>query len=854
MRLLRVLPTRIDGRTGMDKSQAADVSFAQPSALGTAHLEALAAQLAEEMAECWHQGQRPWAEEFLNRHPQLWKEPQAATQLIYEEICLRQSCGEKAAADEVVRRFPQWQKQLQILLACHQLIEPGPAAPVFPGVGETLGDFRIAAELGRGAVGRVFLANQLSLDNRQVVLKVAPCTAREQQEHLSLARLQHTHIVPLYALQDYPERNLRVLCMPYFGGTTFDRLLAKLGHKAPAQRTGRDLLDALDLSQSASAVALPAKVAARPILAEASYVRAVCMIGVCVADALHYAHSRDLLHLDLKPANLLLAADGQPMLLDFHLAQGPIKANGPPPKRLGGTPLYMSPEQEKAVAVIRQDLTLPMDIDGRSDIYSLGLTLYQLLGGPFPVDIRAPSQLRRYNPQVSVGLADILQKSMNPRPQDRYIDAAALSAELERHLHNQSLRGVPNRSLSERWSKWRRRQPLAVAKIGILLVVLSAALTLGTVFYQRSREVETALAQGKVYLQEGKYPEAVATLEHGRSLAQELRFFSRMLPGSLQVLQELDEQLPVAEQARARADAAARRARAARDLHHLADDIRFQYSVESLPLNQRREIGSRCRTLWSMRRQILEGIGERPTPEVEQIRTDLVDLGIIWADLCVRLGLRKTLDEARQEALGVLAEMEEEFGPSAVLYVERQQCADALGLKEQAESARLLTSRQVVRTPWEHYALGRFLLRSGKLESAAGEFERALDLEPLSFWPNFYRGLCAYRRQRYEQAINAFSVCVGLAPEPAKCFFNRALAYEALQRFESALQDYDRALKIDRDLAAAYLNRGLLHLRAKRYGQARADFHKALEKGADREAVQRNLDLIQKMQKASKSG
>src|SRR5262249_44518558 len=214
--------------------------------------------------------------------------------------------------------------------------ERAPAARRFPAAGETFGDFLLLAELGRGAQGPVFLASQLSLGDRPVVLKLTPC---EAGEHLSLARLQHTHIVPLYSVQDHPARGLRALCMPYFGGATLARLLEALRGQPPARRTGQDLLDALDRAQAAAPLVPPAppplppppagggvrvKGPARQTLAGASYVEAVCWVGACVADALQYAHERGLVHLDLKPSNVLLAADAQPMLLDFHLARGPI--------------------------------------------------------------------------------------------------------------------------------------------------------------------------------------------------------------------------------------------------------------------------------------------------------------------------------------------------------------------------------------------------------------------------------------------------------------------------------------------------------------------------------------------------
>src|SRR5262249_14520773 len=147
---------------------------------------------------------------------------------------------------EVLSRFPQWHAELAVLLDCHRLLEPPAAAPSMPKPGEALGGFHLVAELGRGSVRRVFLATEPALGHRQVGLKATPC---DNFEHVSLARLQHTHIVPLHAVHNFPERRLRVICMPYLGGTTLDRLLRQIQHRSLAQRKGSHLLEALENSQ-----------------------------------------------------------------------------------------------------------------------------------------------------------------------------------------------------------------------------------------------------------------------------------------------------------------------------------------------------------------------------------------------------------------------------------------------------------------------------------------------------------------------------------------------------------------------------------------------------------------------------
>src|SRR5207302_4095539 len=134
-------------------------------------------------------------------------------------------------------------------------------------------------------------------------------------------------------------------------------------------RDGRQLLVALDKVQAVP-LPPPARSPGRHLLARANYVQALCWITAGLAEGLHYAHERGLVHLDVKPSNVLLAADGQPMLLDFHIAQEPLRADRAPADGLGGTPIYASPEQWAAMEAVGGGAPVPGPVDGRSDVYS----------------------------------------------------------------------------------------------------------------------------------------------------------------------------------------------------------------------------------------------------------------------------------------------------------------------------------------------------------------------------------------------------------------------------------------------------------------------------------------------------
>jgi serine/threonine protein kinase/tetratricopeptide (TPR) repeat protein len=788
------------------------------------------------MIERWRQGERPLTEDFLISHPELWEHPAAAADLIYEELCLREEYGPETSMEEVLLRFPQWRPQLEVLFDCQRLLGPRRRPPQFPTTGEFLGDFLLLAELGGGVHGRVFLASQLSLGDRPVVLKLTACealTVGEAHEHLSLARLQHTYIVPLYSVQDYPARRLRALCMPYFGGATLARLLRTMRPLPPVQRTGQGLLDALDRVEAPGRVEVHTMGPARQILAGSSYVQAVCWLGACLADALHYAHERGLVHLDLKPSNVLLAADGQPMLLDFHLAREPLQPGGGKPAWLGGTVGYMSPEQQAALLAIEQGRKVTRPVDGRSDIYSLGVVLYEALSGCEQGN--RPSQIKEAgslvaaggkvkplhlcNPQVSVGLSDVIGKCLAADPSDRYPHMAALASDLRRHLAHLPLAGVRNRSLLERWQKWRRRRPHRVATGMMMLAVLLAA---------------SAVAIGAVN-----------------------QFFQR------DKADELACRLHRAEQVRT----AAGRDTAAQELHRLAERVRFLYGIAgqaSQPDAASRQAGkpdlrteslsaleAPSRALWEDRFRIVEHLSRGGTAGLEpHVREDLLDLAIFWADLQEHLAAPDDKTVAHQKTLTTLDEAETLLGPSSVLDQERKlRGAPNLRLSQIPKPTPPTVGRESVipqesaATAWEHCALGRAFLRSGDLQRALAELERAVLLHPQGLWPNFYYGLCAYRLHRYPDAIAAYSVCIGAASEPAGCFYNRALAYEALGRIEQALQDYDQALRLDPGLANAALNRGMLYYRQKRYAAAIADLEHARDLGADPAVVSFDLAL-----------
>lgn len=838
------------GPDGKSPSSAppSTIEIAQPAGGVPSAAEA---DVIRQMAEAWRSGNMAPAEHWLDAHPELRANSQSGVRIVYEEICLRQEQGEKVDSTEFYRRFPDWQSELEVLMDCHRLVEVERSEPLMPAVGEQFGEFQLISELGRGAAGRVFLARQHSLGDRSVVLKLSP---RSGDEHLSLARLQHTNIVPLYGMQDFPEEHVRALCMPYYGGTTLADVLERLRSVPPMRRSGRQTVDEIVGPREATAqagVSAPplreatngpyeaAAKAREPVaqatkvispaarfLVKASYVDAACWIAACLADALRYAHERGLVHLDIKPSNILLADDGQPMLLDFHLAQEVIEAGTEVVQRLGGTRGYMSPEQLRAADSVRQGTAIEQTVDGRSDIYALGIVLYEMLAGRLPPDDDAARRrlLHERNPAVSRSLEDLMCKCLARDPAARYRDAGALAADLRRHLAWLPLRGVPNRSVRERWQKWRRRRPHGLALmsmgVGLLCITVSlAAMYLGS----HARDARQALDLGQQQLEHHDHAAAIAQFEAG------LRAIS-WLPGQRALKSSLENRLRYAK-----------RAQLADSLHTLVVRLRYLAGFSEVSSRQLRDLDAGCEKIWEARQRILHEAGSSHEPLHRPLRTDLLDLALLWAELRLRLTQPEELAGARQRAADLLAEAESLCGKSPAVEFVRQRYKHPLAESDAPGTIAVDNSSTSV---WEHDALGRALLHSDKLSEAKAQFDQALRLDPSAFWPNYYLAVCAYRLGNFPAALTAASVCVALSPESAQSFYNRGLAHQSLKQSKLALADYRRAIQLDAGLGPAAFEASKVLSGEGRHDDAAAMLRAALKHGADPAAGYYHLALV----------
>lgn len=286
-------------------------------------------------------------------------------------------------------------------------------------VGQRLDDFDLLIELGSGAFARVFLARQRSLQ-RLVAVKISENLGHEPQ---TLAQLDHDYIVRVFDQRILRDRDWRLLYMQYLPGGTLLDLVEGVHRADRPPDSGQALIDAVDSALESRGEIRPAESVTRAELAGLTWPETVAWLGKRLAEAVHYATSRGVLHRDIKLANVLLAPDCTPKLADFNISFARNVTGASPFDYFGGSLSYMSPEQLMAC---RPGHTQgAADLDTRSDNFSLAVVLWELLTGVKPFDDSA-AQAARADSGGSVSDTTALELMLTTRAQG--VSPAALAA------------------------------------------------------------------------------------------------------------------------------------------------------------------------------------------------------------------------------------------------------------------------------------------------------------------------------------------------------------------------------------------------------------------------------------------
>ncbi len=348
--------------------------------------------------------------------------------------------------------------------ALTKITTPEPFAPQFPTAGETIEDFHLVQELGRGAMGVVFLARQVSL-GRNVALKISRNIGDEAR---TMATLEHRHIVQVYSEAVLHEPNLRLLCMQFVPGVTLETIVDHVRELQNVRLDGEILLRVVDAASRGPALLDPNAVRDREQLSHSDPIETVCWLGTRLAEALAYAHRRGVLHRDIKPANVLVDQYGHPRLADFSLSARTATDDSEASDSLfGGTLNYMAPEHLRAFArQIEQE-----EVTALADIYSLGLVLFELITLDVPGAVRGsnlgpavlvqrllerrlepPPSVRDFTPEASAALDRTLRRCLDPEPARRFPSGEALAEALRGCLQlRQAEKSLPPAAGISRW-------------------------------------------------------------------------------------------------------------------------------------------------------------------------------------------------------------------------------------------------------------------------------------------------------------------------------------------------------------------------------------------------------------------
>jgi serine/threonine protein kinase/lipopolysaccharide biosynthesis regulator YciM len=428
---------------------------------------------------------------------------------VADEFTDRINRGERPEVEEYARRYPEMAEVLRQVLPALQVMGSG-ASPVESGGAQTatsealvsgcLGDFRILREVGRGGMGIVYEAEQVSL-RRRVALKMLRYPGvldprqlqRFQNEARAAACLHHTNIVPVHYVGC--ERGVHFYAMQFIDGQTLAALIAQRRQTAVAAE--RTTAYPPPVGPAAAETAPAAQAVTRS--GSGSWrgredFRRLAQLGVQAAEALDHAHQAGIVHRDIKPANLMLDERGTLWVTDFGLAhvqhgEASLTMSGD----LVGTLRYMSPEQALAKRVV---------IDHRTDVYSLGVTLYELLslrpafGGRDreellrQVAFEEPLRPRRIDRAIPAELETIVLKAMEKNPAERYATAQELADDLRRWLDGQLIR-ARRPTLVQQAGKWLRRHPALVrSTMALVLLAALASATGAWLLWQKEKQTQ----------------------------------------------------------------------------------------------------------------------------------------------------------------------------------------------------------------------------------------------------------------------------------------------------------------------------------------------------------------------------
>jgi serine/threonine protein kinase len=736
--------------------------------------------------------------------------------------------GERPSLTEYAQAYPDLAEQIRDLFPALVLIEEGKLGKAGPhvlgpaeGKPERLGEYRILREVGRGGMGVVYEAVQESL-GRHVALKVLPHLPLMDPIHLkrfhrearAAALLHHSNIVPVYGVGE--QDGVHYYAMQFIEGLSLDAVIKgqerrqgdkEIGRPGDKETARRFLLVSLSPCLPVSPSLNPARVA---------------QIGVQVAQALAHAHDQGVLHRDIKPSNLMLDNQGTVWVTDFGLAKTGGKDDVTHTGDLVGTLRYMAPERFAGWA------------DPRSDLYSLGLTLYELLAlrPAFDAADRAalikqvtekePVPPRQLDPRIPRDLETIVLKATAKEPAQRYQSGTELAEDLSRFLADKPIL-ARRTSHWEHFRRWCRHNPAVAALSTVALALLLIGLAAVSWQWQRA-ESQRHQAEANFQKARDAVDECFTTVtanpvlqEPGMEAARQVLF-----QAALKYYQEFLNQ---------RGDDPAIQADLAQAYY------RVGYVTE--------RIGSKTEALlaYQQARDLFEKLSQarpddsRLSSELAQCRMDLGDLYRVTGspdqaetEYLQAIGLRERLVQDHPTVGDYQNDLAKGHQSLAGLYAETSRSAQAgpayntaLAIREQLIRQDPQVSAYRSALAKNYNELARFYSNHQQPDDAERTFAKALDLQEqlVRDQPT----VVAHQNDlatTYNNLGTHYVNIRGTIDQMKAAYLKALLLREQLARDHPKITDYQS------ELAKVHNNLGLAYYLGYRFGEAETSYRKAL--------------------------
>jgi serine/threonine protein kinase/Flp pilus assembly protein TadD len=800
---------------------------------------------------------------------------------LIEEFTARLQAGESIDAEAFAAEHPSYAEKLRGLLPGVQVLaelehsgsdadsDPVCAKSQEGPLSGVLGDFRIIREVGKGGMGVVYEAEQVSL-RRRVALKVLPFAATMDPRHLqrfhneaqAAACLHHTNIVPVHFVGC--ERGVHFYAMQFIDGQPLSEIIRQMRRLEKNEPTAAEDGTAAYQASPAEATSTAPAAEITPLTGEGlrnrDYYRKVAELEIQAAEALDHAHQVGIVHRDIKPGNLMLDVRGNLWVTDFGLAhmhhrEASLTGTG----QMVGTPRYMSPEQALAERV---------PIDHRTDVYSLGVTLYELLTlrPAFTSEDRnellrqiafeEPTKPRRLERAIPAELETIVLKAMEKRAQDRYATAQELADDLERWLKNEPIR-ARRPTLLQRASKWvRRHKPAATAGVVVLLMAITLAGYIGWTRHDGSVRREAikelilaALKDSQHWQEQRRLSEALSAARRANGLlagAEVDEASHQQVRARLAGLELLDrlENIRLEKQTIVRQE----------HFDHKGADTLYEktfreagFDMEALSAEQAAErirdstVAAELAAMlddWALARRKVQGMDASSWKALLHVAC------LVQSD-ALQTRVREALKREDRQALRDLAASGEVFRlPPEMLRVLGSALMDDKENQGQVETFLRCAQRRHPDDFWLNYNLFTYytsIIDPQQQEEAIPFAASALALRPGSPGAHLNLGLLLDEKGRLEEAIGEYREAIRLKEDYATAHSNLGVSLFKMGQLDEAIKECRKAVLLNRNVAGFHSNLGALLTEKGQLDEAIAECREAVQLEKDNDAFHKSL-------------